>query len=174
MLKTIVWTSVFLLCFTFIETAILSNIVVLPAVPDLVLLVVLYVSVKNGSLVGEISGFISGLLLDFLSAAPLGLNSFLRTLIAYVTGLFSGSFNLDAIFMPALTGCLGTGGKAFGTWILSFFFSSSIVTYSLTSVVFWFEVAANTLLAPVVFALLGLFSPLLVMDRRITHADNRS
>ncbi len=76
--------------------------------------------------------------------------------------------------MPALTGCLGTVGKAFGTWILSFFFSSSIVTYSLTSVVFWFEVAANTLLAPVVFALLGLFSPLLVMDRRITHADNRS
>ena len=54
-----------------IQTAVLSNWYALPVVPDILLLAVLYISFHNGSTAGEVSGFCSGLLLDFLSASPL-------------------------------------------------------------------------------------------------------
>ena len=72
-----------LLVAALLETALLSNIIFLPAVPDLLLLIVLYLSVYNGSLTGETAGFVSGLMLDFLTAAPLGLNCLLRTWWAF-------------------------------------------------------------------------------------------
>ena len=46
-----------------IENAILSNIVYLPAVPDLCLICVLFISLHNGRLFGESCGFFSGLCL---------------------------------------------------------------------------------------------------------------
>ena len=84
MLKSFSVSALILLCFSLLETAILSNISVLPAVPDLVLLCVLYFSLINGRMYGESTGFISGLFLDFLSGAPFGFNCVLRTLIGYL------------------------------------------------------------------------------------------
>ena len=64
--KPLVIFIILLVC-SLLETALLSNVVFLPVVPDLLLLVVLYISVQNGSLTGEATGFVSGLLLDFLT-----------------------------------------------------------------------------------------------------------
>ncbi|MDR2897549.1 MAG: rod shape-determining protein MreD [Spirochaetaceae bacterium] len=163
MIKSFIWSSVFLLFFVIFETAILSNIQALPVMPDLALLALLYISFRNGSFAGETSGFVSGLLLDFLSAAPLGLNSFIRTCAGFITGLFSGSFNMDAVFLPAFMGFAATLFKALMTWVLSFFFGSAIMVYSITSSAFWIEVILNTVLTPVIFALLSLFSSLLLV-----------
>ena len=68
-------TSIFiLLCTAILESAILSNMAFLPSIPDLSLSCVLYFSIQNGRLMGETTGFISGLFLDFLSSGPFGLN----------------------------------------------------------------------------------------------------
>ena len=91
---------VILLVVVLFETALLSNIVFLPVVPDLLLLVVLYISVFNGSLVGETTGFVSGLLLDFITAAPLGLNCLLRTLMGFLAGFFHNLLNVSGILIP--------------------------------------------------------------------------
>ncbi len=171
MVKSLIWSSVFLLFFVIFETAILSNIQMLPVIPDLALLALLYISFRNGSFLGETSGFISGLLLDFLSAAPLGLNSFIRTLSGYITGLFSGTFNRDSVFLPAFMGFTATLFKALMTWILSFFFGSAVMVYSIGSSLFWIEVLLNTVLTPVMFAFLSLFSSLLLIGG---GADNAS
>ena len=88
-MKKVFFIFVLLLIVILFETALLSNIRLLPVVPDILLLVLLYISVFNGSLTGEVTGFFSGLMLDFLSAAPLGLNCLLRTLIGFIAGLFN-------------------------------------------------------------------------------------
>ena len=108
MIKSTLWSLLFSFCFLIIETAILSNIVFLPVVPDLVLLCLIYISFFNGCSAGEIHGFFTGFLVDFLSAAPLGLNSLLRTIIGFLTGLLKNMFNIDKIFFPAILGAIGT------------------------------------------------------------------
>lgn len=158
--RVIFWTSLTVLFFSLFEAAILSNLAFIPAMPDLVMLVIVYVSFMNTSSLGCTTGFISGLLLDFLSASPVGLNAFTKTVTGYVAGKFSGAFNLDRFFIPALMGFVATILKALVTWILSLFFGSAILTYNLIGTTFWLEILVNTVCAPLVFALLGLFPAL--------------
>ncbi len=164
--RTVFWTAVTVLFFALFEAAILSNLMFLPVVPDLVLLVVVHVSFMNSSVTGSTAGFISGLMLDFLSASPVGLNAFTKTVTGFIAGRLSGSFNLNRVFIPALMGFSATILKAVLTLILSLFFGAGIVPYRLSGGVFWLEVLANTLCAPLVFALLGLFASLFSDDTR--------
>ena len=60
MTKSVFISAFILFCTALVETAILSNITVLPAVPDLLLLCSVYLSLLNGRGTGEADGFISG------------------------------------------------------------------------------------------------------------------
>ena len=139
MIRSVVSTFFLMFFVVLIETALLSNIFFLPAVPDLLLLVLLFLSVNNGSTFGEVSGFYSGFLLDFLSASPLGLNSLIRTVIGFLTGLFHKTLNVRGFFIPALMGFLGTLSKVILIQIISFFFPQGIITYNIFSTGFIFE-----------------------------------
>ena len=108
MIKSISISAVILLCCALIESAILSNIAFLRAVPDLSLICVLYFSLHNGRVSGECTGFISGLFIDFLSAAPFGLNCLFRTVLGYLGGVFTKTFNTDGIIIPAVLGFCAT------------------------------------------------------------------
>lgn len=154
-----------LLVTVLLETALLSNIVFLPAVPDLLLLIVLYIAVFGGSLAGEGAGFVSGLLLDFLTAAPLGLNCLLRTVLGFLAGLFHDLLNVSGVLIPALLALAATIAKALIIELISFFFPSGIITYNMLSVGFGMELLLNSLLAPAVFSFLSLFSSIIV-DRK--------
>ncbi len=155
--RTVFWTSVAVLFCALFQAAILANIAFLPVVPDLVLLVVVYVSFVNGSTVGSTTGFISGLFLDFLSASPIGLNSFTKPLIGFVAGKFSGSFILSPVLIPMGMGLVATVMKAATTLVLSLFFGSGILAYRLNGEVLWLEILANSLCAPLIFGVLGFF-----------------
>lgn len=165
MIRTTVYSLILFIFLLLLETALLSNIVILPAVPDLMLIALLFISINNGSLEGETSGFLSGLFLDFMSAAPLGLNCLLRTILGFVTGLFHNILNVSGIFIPALLVFLATILKAFLLKIISFFFPSGIITYSILSVEFLTELILNTVLAPLIFSLLSLFSSFLTQKK---------
>jgi rod shape-determining protein MreD len=164
--RVVLWTSFTVFFFALLQAAILSNLAFLPALPDLVLLVIVYVSFMNSTATGMTTGFISGILLDFLSASPVGLNAFTKTLVGYITGKFSGSFNLDRVLTPALMGFSATVLKALITWVLSFFFGPDLIVYRLTGSVFWLEAILNAVCAPLVFALLSRFPALFVRDSR--------
>ncbi len=165
--KIVFWTSITVLFFSLLEATILSNLLFLPVVPDLVLLIVVYVSFMNSSITGSTVGFISGMLLDFLSASPVGLNAFTKSVTGFIAGKFSGSFNQNKILIPALMGFSATLLKAILTLVLSLFFGSNILVYKLTGSVFWLEVLVNTICAPLVFALLGVFSAFFIEDKRL-------
>lgn len=160
MARTIVWTSLTVLFCALFQAAILSNLAILPVVPDLVLLVVTYVSFMNASLTGVTTGFISGIFLDFLSSAPVGLNAFTKSLTGFIAGKFSGACNMNRVGIPALLAFAATVLKALAVFALSLFFGAGINPYGLTELTLWLEIAANMVCAPIVFAILGAFPSL--------------
>ena len=156
MIKSFSISTLILLCAALLEAAILSNISMLPAVPDLSLLCVLYLSLHNGRLMGECTGFVSGLFLDFLSSSPFGLNCLYRTILGFVGGLFNKTINTEGFFIPALLGFCVSISKAGLLWLISILYPD-VMHYNPISWIFLFELGMNTVLAPLVFKFLGIF-----------------
>ncbi len=146
-----------LLCFALLEAAVLSNIRLLPAIPDFLLLCVIYFSYNRGRSFGVVTGFTSGLFLDFLSASPLGLHCLLRSILGWCFGFLHSSLNIDGIFFPALLAFISTILKAFLLRAISIFFPISVIHYDLSSSLFLWELVLNVIFAPFVFKFLGVF-----------------
>ncbi|MBQ0161770.1 MAG: rod shape-determining protein MreD [Treponema sp.] len=163
MTKSYVSSFLFLIIFVLIETAILSQIAIIPAMPDLVLLCSIYFAVNNGSVPGEITGFGSGLLVDFLSGSPFGLNCLVRTVIGYAAGFLKRMLNLKSFLVTFLLGFTGTILKALLIGLTSFFFPNMINTYNIFSMVFLCELLENSLLCPFMFKFLDCFSSFLIL-----------
>lgn len=163
MIKAFLCSFLILFCTVIIETSILSNINFLPAVPDFVLMCSMYFSLTKGKLFGQVTGFTSGMLLDFVSGAPFGFNTLFRTIIGYFSGLFGKSLNYSGFLVPALIGLIGTLVKVFLIWIISLFFKS-IIYYDIFSFTFLFELISNVLLTPLVFRFLRPFNKFLCSD----------
>ena len=160
MFKSFLCSFLILLCSVIVETSILSNISFLPAVPDLVLICVLYFSFLNGKNYGQVSGFLSGLLLDFLSGSPLGFNCIYRTVIGYLSGVFRRTINSSGFIVPSVIGLLATILKVFLIWLISLFFKS-IKIYNIFTFSFLFELVMNVLLTPLMFKFLNSFRRIL-------------
>lgn len=59
--------------------------------PDIVLIGLVYVSIRKGKITGSVAGFVSGLILDFFSFSFIGLMALAKA----VSGFFSGFFNIE-------------------------------------------------------------------------------
>jgi len=155
--KVILWAVVAAFLLGVFETAILSHIRFLPALPDLILILVVYIALHNGTVAGITAGFFSGLIFDFLSLAPMGLHSFVFTVLGFLYGILYGKYNVRRFFFPLILGLSATLFKAGILLLLHVLFGQSIQIYNLLAVAFWIEVAENALCAPLLFMLLGLF-----------------
>jgi rod shape-determining protein MreD len=103
--------------------------------------------------------------MDFLSSAPLGLNTFTRTIIGALGGLLRGNFFLDSVILPMILCASATILKAALFLILNLLFDGATPAYSLVGPLFWVELLLNTFTAPILFGLLKLFNPLLTTGR---------
>jgi rod shape-determining protein MreD len=74
MAKSILVSSFILFCAVLTEASVLANISFLYSMPDLVLICTVYFALLNGRGVGQTTGFISGILLDFITGIPFGFN----------------------------------------------------------------------------------------------------
>ena len=101
MRKVILWTVAAAFLLGVFGTAILSHIQLLPALPDLILILVVYIALYNGTAAGITAGFFSGLIFDFLSLAPMGLHSFVFTVLGFLLRVLFGQsiqvYNLLAV-----------------------------------------------------------------------------
>jgi rod shape-determining protein MreD len=165
MIKNVVWATVFALLAGILQSTLLSHLAIYRAVPDLALGILVFSAYVNGTMTGQLTGFFSGLLLDFLSAAPLGLNALVRTLVGAATGVLKGTFFLDAVFLPMALCAGATLIKAALLFVLHLLFAESVPAYALFEPTLWVELLLNTLTAPFLFGLLKLFRSLL-MGRR--------
>uniref|UniRef100_A0A7C3I1I3 Rod shape-determining protein MreD n=1 Tax=Gracilinema caldarium TaxID=215591 RepID=A0A7C3I1I3_9SPIR len=161
MSKTIGWATVFIIIAGIIQSSLLSKIAIFNVIPDLALIILVYVSYVNGSMTGQITGFASGFLLDFLSLAPLGFNALSRTIIGAVVGLLKGTFFLDILFFPALLCAGATIIKAIIVTVIHFLFNANTPAYNFSNNILWIEIILNAISAPFVFAFLKLFKKVL-------------
>ena len=161
MIRTILWTTIFALAAALLQSTLLSHIALFRVVPDLALGIIVYSAYVNGSMNGQLSGFCSGILLDFLSAAPLGLNALIRTLIGALAGMLKGAFILDIVFLPMALCAAATVLKALLLLLLHLLLGDNIPAYPLASPVLWVELGLNTISAPFLFALLKLLKKFL-------------
>jgi len=162
MIRSVIWTVIFCVIAVILQSAVISRIAFFAVVPDLALCILVFSAYVNGTMTGQVSGFFSGLFYDFLSAAPLGMNCLIRTLIGALTGLFKGQFFLDAIFMPVIITTIATLLKALLVFILHLIMGQAVPAYSLTSGVFWIELGLNAASAPLLFFLLKKFKFILI------------
>jgi rod shape-determining protein MreD len=81
--------------------------------PQIMLVSVIFVSLRYGVLPGEVFGFISGLLLDTFSLSIFGVNSLVFTLTGYAYGVFSKKIDENKIevqiLLAFLASCLQFG-----------------------------------------------------------------
>jgi rod shape-determining protein MreD len=165
--KPVLWATLFALVAALLQSTLLSRLALYHAAPDIALGILVFSAYNNGAMTGQLTGFFSGLLLDFLSAAPLGLNAFVRTLIGASVGTLKGVFFLDTLLLPMALCGGATLAKAFFFWILRLLFGPELPAYSAMSPVLWVELALNALLAPFLFGLLKSFKSLLIEGRDI-------
>jgi rod shape-determining protein MreD len=165
MTKPVIWGTIFALIAGVLQSTLLSRLAIHHAVPDLALGILVFCAYVNGTMTGQLTGFFSGLLLDFLSSAPLGLNMLIRTLIGAAGGRMNGTFFLDGIFLPMALCAGATALKAVLYFVLSLLFSGAVPAYTLTGPELWVELLLNTVTAPFLFGLLKLFKPLLIRKR---------
>jgi len=161
MVRCIIWTIIFCVIAAILQSTLIGMIPFVNIIPDLALCIMVFSAYVNGTMTGQVSGFFTGLLLDFLSAAPLGMNCLVRTLIGALTGIFKGAFFLDAFLMPVVLCAAATLLKALIIFILHLIIGPSVPTYSFFSTVLWIELGLNCLCAPLLFFLLKRFKPIL-------------
>ena len=140
-----------------LQSTILNRIAIRGVRPDLALIVLVFVSMRRGSMVGQVSGFAAGIFEDLMNVSPLGFHSLMRTLIGYLYGIFAGNVFIDPFLMPMVLTVIATVLKGLLSGVISAIFgiaSSGFITFTGR---LWIEVAYNGVLAPFLFALLGLF-----------------
>lgn len=173
MAKSILLSTFIMLCAAILESSILSNISFFYVVPDLVLICSLYFSMLNGKVVGETTGFISGLILDFITGIPFGFNCLYRTIIGYVYGIFSKTIIISGIIMPMLSVAIGTFAKTLMVHLIALLFPNvHIYIAGIISFDFLFEFIENVILAPFVFGFLGFFKKSLMVATVKDSIDN--
>jgi rod shape-determining protein MreD len=161
MIRSIIWTIVFSIVAAILQSTVIAKIAFLNVIPDIALCVLVFSAYVNGTMAGQLSGFFSGLFIDFLSMAPLGMSSLIRTLIGALVGLFKDSLFLGYVIMPVILCTVATILKILMMFALHLVIKEIPVT-SLSDLRLWIELGLNALCAPLLFLLLRNFKPMLV------------
>lgn len=166
MLRRWVLSLGLLLAFIALQSTWLGYIAVYAVVPDLSLLAVVFLAFKSPTVQGQSLGFVAGLIEDGISAAPFGLNAFVKAGVALLSNLLSGKFYIDRLLMPAVFGLAATLAKAGYLAVLALFFKEAVVPYDFASRALWIECAYNAVAAPILFLAMSPLERFLVIPER--------
>lgn len=140
-----------------LQSTLLQRLSIAGVVPDISLMLLIFFANRQGCMQGQISGFASGLVQDFLSTAPLGFYAFIRTITGFLYGLTKGKFFVDPILLPIILVVVGTLFKALLTGILGLFFIPPESIEPVFGQKLWIELGFNALISPFLFGLLKVF-----------------
>lgn len=161
MKRVIFFSLIFALILCLIDTAIISHLRIFFLRPEVVLVLVLYLALYNGSLTGVIVGFLAGLILDFLSLSPLGLHSIMFVIFSFFIGKMHGQYNVSKFFIPIFLTAVALLVKVVLTYALAFVFGKNILVPNLFATDFWISFVVTTLFSPLLFYFFNLFPTLL-------------
>lgn len=151
-----------------LQSTLLRRVAVGGVRPDLTFVVLIFVSIRRGPMVGQLGGFAVGIAEDLVSLAPLGYHALLRATTGYLYGLFLGNVYVDPILIPVAFAAAGTLVKALLSVLLEAVFSISSSGFAPFGGPVWIELGWNAVLAPFLFALLGLIKLLRPVDKKKT------
>ena len=158
-------TTILVAVFVVLQSTILKNVRIFDVKPDIALVIFLLTSTRQGPFRGQLTGFATGLLQDFLSVSPLGFNALIRTILGFLSGLLKGKLFIDPIFFPILITLIGTLLKYLFSYILLVMFVSSAAAGAVFSSHMWIEMGINCFFAPFIFALLKLLKFVQMRER---------
>jgi len=156
-LKATLLTTLALVICILLQSTVLKFIALRGVKPDLALIVLIFVSMRRGSMVGQVSGFATGFLEDVMNVSPLGFHSLMRTVIGYLYGMLSGNVFIDPFLMPIILTVVATLLKGVLAGIISAIFGLTASGFITFTGRIWIEIGYNGVIAPFLFALLNLF-----------------
>lgn len=148
-----------------LQSTALSFVEIAGGSPDLILIVLIFLANKNGTMTGQVSGFVGGIVLDFIGLAPLGFHALIYTLIGAMFGITRGKMFVDPIFIPVILAVVAMILKGLFALIVATLFSIGAVQGHLFTSSYLIEIVYTGLVGPVVFGLLGMIA-WLQPDRR--------
>ncbi len=155
-LRVFILSLLFLCGAVLLQSTVLGNLAIAGVRPDIALIILVFVSVRRGSMIGQLSGFASGILEDFMSVSPLGFHPLMRAVIGYLYGKFSGKVFIDPFLMPILLTAAATLIKGVISGLVSAVFGLTASGFLYFTGRIWIEMGYNGVLAPFLFALLNL------------------
>jgi len=91
-----------------LQVVFFSYLSIFGASPDIVVVVISVIGLLGGAVIGAVTGFAAGLLLDVSLLETLGVSSLVLLCVGYLAGRYRESFEIDSAFAPAAV----TGGLA--------------------------------------------------------------
>jgi len=134
--------------------------------PDITLIILVYISLRYGTVNGQITGFATGLMEDFLSISPLGFNSLIRCIIGFMTGLFHERLMMDPVLFPIMSVSITTIIKGILSYLILEIFNVSYSGNVFMTSSFGFELLMNALLAPFLFQLIKILFDKILRERK--------
>lgn len=145
--------SILLILLILAESTILQDIGIAGIRPDFYLVLFILFAYAQGSMTGVVMGFVCGLVIDFISIAPLGMNAFSLSLIGFGMGSLRGKFFIDPVFMPFLLAFTAGLVNALLARILGGIFVGPGGVILLNGGLF-LQLGLNALIAPILYGLL--------------------
>lgn len=159
-MRNVIYRGFLILLFVLVSVQLLYSIQIYGATPDILLILVVYISQKKGVMEGQLTGFFSGLAEDIFSVQLFGIHAFSKLLIGFISGHIYHSFLVDNVAVQALIGFIAA-------LIHSFFFILAKAVFSHIDLAHYLfptllvKVLYTAILTPVIFAFLNF------MERRL-------
>ncbi len=115
-----------------IQTTIVPLIAINGIIPDLIIILLVFYTLKLGQLHGTILGFIYGLLFDLITGGLLGSSMLSKTITGFVTGYFYNENKKDIYLKSLSFSLIVLLGSTVDSFILSFF-STTDLNISITT-----------------------------------------
>ncbi len=153
MIKSLIVNVLIASALVLLQSTFMHYIAVYGVIPDMVLIFILFVSLKEGSRKGEILGFSAGLLVDFLSLAPLGFHGLVYAVIGFFAGLPNRNVSTESLLTQTLFITLAITVKYILSSLLIAVFTIETTSFSLLGQNFLFEFIYTILLVPLFFTI---------------------
>lgn len=111
---------------TIVQVSVLSSAPILGAPPDLLLVAVVSIALLRGSVVGAVTGFAGGLLVDVATMGTLGVWALLLTITGFWVGRYAETTGRGRPQAPLLAVCAATLAVWFGAYALSYLLGTTV------------------------------------------------
>ena len=145
------------------QVSVFSQVHVFGAVPDVLLVTLVGVSLLRGSVAGAVGGFCAGLVVDTASLGTLGLTSLVLTLVGYWVGRYGETTGRDRAHAPFLSVAVVTVLYQFGLLVVHFVLGESAPAG-----------AVVRSLVPAIVLNLILTAPIYALVRRLLRPGDRN